>query len=71
MKTLRRSSTNRVIGGVAGGIAEYFNLDPVLIRLAFVLMALFGAGVLFYIIAWIIMPEHGSNRDVQDAEIVS
>jgi phage shock protein PspC (stress-responsive transcriptional regulator) len=71
MKTLRRSSTNRVIGGVCSGIAEYFDLDPVLIRLIFVIMAVFGgAGVIAYLIAWIIMPEKGFGNNIQDAEIV-
>ncbi|MCL2027467.1 MAG: PspC domain-containing protein [Bacteroidales bacterium] len=76
MKTLRRSTTNRVLGGVCGGIAEYFNLDPVLIRLIFVITAIFGgAGIILYILAWIIMPEKGNIQDakinsVEDATIV-
>ncbi|MDR1951525.1 MAG: PspC domain-containing protein, partial [Bacteroidales bacterium] len=71
MKTLRKSRTNRVFGGVCGGIAEYFNLDPVLIRLLFVLMAVFGgAGIFIYIIGLIIIPERSANDTVQDAEIV-
>ena len=57
-KRFYRSTTNRVIGGVAAGMAEYFSLDPVLIRLLFVLFALFGGGgVLVYIIFWIVIPE--------------
>ncbi|MCL2683003.1 MAG: PspC domain-containing protein [Bacteroidales bacterium] len=71
MKTLRRSINNRVIGGVCGGIAEYFGIDPVLIRLIFVIMAIFGgAGVILYILAWIVMPERSLNDSIQDAEIV-
>lgn len=56
-KKLYKSSTNRIIFGVCGGIAEYFNLDATLVRLgavAFSLMA--GSGLLLYIIAAIIMP---------------
>ena len=57
-KRFYRSRTDRVIGGVAAGLAEYFDLDPVLIRLLFVIFALFGGGgVLVYIIFWIVIPE--------------
>jgi phage shock protein C len=54
---LTRSRTNKIIAGVCGGIANYFKIDPVFIRLAFVLLFLFkGSGILIYIIAWIIIP---------------
>ena len=57
-KQLRRSTENKVIAGVCGGIAEYYDIDPTLIRLAWVLFcALGGSGVLAYIIAAIIIPE--------------
>jgi phage shock protein C len=58
MKHLYRSSTHRVIGGVAGGIGEYLDVDPVLVRILFV-VAFFagGVGIVAYIIAWIIIPE--------------
>ena len=57
-KQLRRSTENKVIAGVCGGIAEYFDIDPTLIRLAWVLFCtLGGSGVLAYIIAAIIIPE--------------
>lgn len=57
-KQLRRSTENKVIAGVCGGIAEYFDIAPTLIRLAWVLFcALGGSGVLAYIIAAIIIPE--------------
>ncbi len=56
-KRLTRSSKDAMLGGVAGGIAEYFNLDPTLVRLAFVLLAVFtGVGIVPYIILWLIMP---------------
>ena len=55
---LRRSTENKVIAGVCGGIAEYFDIAPTLIRLAWVLFCtLGGSGVLAYIIAAIIIPE--------------
>lgn len=57
-KKLYRSIKDRRIAGVCGGLGEYFGTDPVLIRLAAVIsFVCFGAGLLAYIIAWIIMPE--------------
>lgn len=57
-KKLYKSSTDKKLAGVCGGIAEYFDIDPTLIRLAWVLFsALGGSGVLAYIIAAIIIPE--------------
>jgi phage shock protein C len=54
---LFRSATDKVIGGVCGGLAHYFNIDPALVRLAFVVFALTGgAGVLLYIVLWIAVP---------------
>ena len=57
-KKLYRSSTNSMLTGVCGGIGEYFNIDPTLVRLAWVLFSVLGgAGVLAYIIAAIIIPK--------------
>ncbi len=57
MKRLFRSQRNKIIGGVCGGIAEYLDVDPVLIRLVWgVLFFVGGIGFLGYIIAWIIIP---------------
>ncbi len=54
---LYRSATDKVIGGVCAGLAAYFKLDPVIVRLAFVLFALAGgASVLLYIVLWIAVP---------------
>lgn len=58
-KQLMRSE-DRMVAGVAGGLAEYFNTDPTLIRILFVLLTLLGfggLGILTYIVLWIIMPE--------------
>jgi len=58
VKRLYRSKTDRILGGVCGGIGEYFNTDPTLVRLLWVVFTLvWGAGLLAYIIAWIIVPE--------------
>ena len=60
MKTLTKSKSKRMVAGVCGGIAEYFEIDPALVRLGFVALSfLFGGGVMVYIIAAIIMPEEG------------
>jgi phage shock protein C len=57
---LRRSRDDRVIGGVCGGLGRYFGIDPVILRIAFVLLLLAGgAGLLLYVIAWIAIPEEG------------
>jgi phage shock protein C len=56
-KRLYRSRTDSMIAGVCGGLAEYFNIDPTLVRLAFVVVLLLGgSAVLIYIIMWIVVP---------------
>ena len=57
-RKLYRSSREKMLAGVAGGVAEYFDIDPTLVRLAFVLTVLAGgAGVLAYIVMWIVVPQ--------------
>ncbi len=56
MKRLYRNSRDGKLGGVCAGLGDYFNIDPVIIRLAFILL-LFTGGLLAYFIAWIIVPE--------------
>jgi phage shock protein PspC (stress-responsive transcriptional regulator) len=54
---LYRSEENRILGGVAGGIGEYFSLDPTIIRIIFVLLTIFGGyGILLYVVLWILIP---------------
>lgn len=63
MKRLYRSAKNRIIAGVCGGLGEYFGIDPVIIRLIWILFCLAGGfGILFYIIAWIIIPRNPNHR---------
>jgi len=58
-KRLYRSVTDRKFAGVAGGLAEYFVMDPLLVRLLFVVLTLAGGGgVLIYIVLWIVTPEN-------------
>ena len=61
-KRLYRSRKDKMIAGVAGGLGEYFNVDPTIVRLVFVLLALAGGpGVLLYFIMWIITPVENSD----------
>lgn len=58
VRRVRRSRQDRVIGGVCGGLAQYLQVDPVLLRIAAVALALSGgAGVVAYIVSWILIPE--------------
>lgn len=63
MKRLYRSKKDKIIAGVCGGLAEYFEVDPTIVRLVFVI-TLFagGTGLLAYIIALIVMPEEPMNN---------
>lgn len=63
---LYRSTSNKVIGGVASGLADYFKIDVVLARVVFVLLAFFGGGgVLIYIVMWIIIPGQNNQYTYQ------
>jgi phage shock protein C len=56
-RKLYRSRTNRMLGGVCGGLGQYFNIDVTLIRVLFVVLTLLGgAGPLIYLAMWIIVP---------------
>lgn len=58
MKRLYRSRTQRMLGGVAGGVAEYLGIDPTVVRLIWALLVFaYGTGLLAYILAWVIVPE--------------
>lgn len=62
---IRRSLTDRKIAGVAGGVARHFDIDPLLVRIAFVLFAIFGGGgILAYVAGWLLIPEEGSDEGV-------
>lgn len=60
---LRRSQDERMLGGVCGGLGEYFDVDPVLMRLVFVAGALLSGGlvVVLYVVLWILMPKQGDE----------
>jgi len=64
---LYKSSNNKVLAGVCGGIGEYFAIDTVIIRLLWVVFTLMGgAGLIAYIIAAIIIPERNSNQTFEE-----
>jgi phage shock protein C len=61
VKKLYRSKNNKIIAGVAGGIGEYFQIDPSLVRIIFILSGIFMAGIIVYIIAAVIIPSEDST----------
>jgi phage shock protein C len=55
---VRRSQSDRVIAGVCGGIGRYLGIDPVLLRIAFIVLSLAnGLGLIAYVVAWVTIPE--------------
>ena len=61
-RPLRRSRTNRQIAGVIGGLAEYFRIDPTLLRVIYVVGSIVSAafpGILVYLLLWLLIPEAG------------
>lgn len=60
---LRRSLTDRKLAGVAGGLGRHLNIDPTILRVAFVVLAFFGgAGLLLYVALWLVVPEEGKDH---------
>jgi phage shock protein C len=66
-KRLYRSRKGQMVAGVCAGLAEHFGVDVNLVRLAFaVFTIIFGAGVLIYLAAWIILPEEGEDGSIAE-----
>jgi phage shock protein PspC (stress-responsive transcriptional regulator) len=64
-RRLERSRSNRKIAGVAGGLAQYFDLDPVIYRVGFIILTLLGgSGLLLYAAAWLILPDEGKDESI-------
>ena len=62
-KRLYRSNTDKILAGVCGGLGEYFDVDPTLVRLLWVIVSVFMAGiggVIAYVLAWLIVPRKPS-----------
>ncbi len=62
-KRLSRSMKNKMIGGVCGGMANYFDIDPTLVRVGYILISVFTifSGVLAYFVLWLVMPVDQEN----------
>lgn len=66
-RPLRRSRHSRMLAGVAGGLAEYFDLDVALVRVGIVVLTVMGGlGVPLYVAAWLLVPEDGTDHTVAD-----
>ena len=70
MKRLYRSESDRMVAGVCGGVAAYLGVDPTIVRVLFVVFALWGAGTLLYLAMWLIVPTEsklaaGANENVR------
>lgn len=64
-RILRRSRSDRVIAGVCGGLGRYLGIDPVLLRIAFVVLAIAGGGgILLYVVCWILIPEEQEGESL-------
>ncbi len=69
---LRRSYHDRVLGGVAGGLARYFGVDATIVRIGFVIATLVGgAGIPLYLAGLLLIPEEGSNQSIAGSLIDS
>lgn len=66
---LARSETDKRIAGVCAGIANYFGIDPVLVRIGFVIAAFMGWGFLLYIVLWIVLPRGEDSGTASSAGV--
>ena len=70
-KKLYRSEKNRVIAGVCGGLGEYLNIDPTIVRLIFIVFSVWGgSGILIYLLAWVLVPTE-SSVDMNSNEVIN
>jgi phage shock protein PspC (stress-responsive transcriptional regulator) len=69
---LRRSYEDRMLGGVAGGLAHYFGVDPIIVRIAFAVLTIFGgAGIPLYLAGLLLIPDEGSDQSIAGSLIES
>ena len=69
-KRLERKVKGRMLAGVCAGLADYFGVDPTLVRVAFAVLALFGGtGLVAYVVAWALMPEEGELASIAEKMI--
>ncbi len=64
-RRLERSRSDRKLAGVAGGLAQYFDLDPIIFRIGFIILTVLGgSGLLVYVAGWLILPEEGKDESI-------
>jgi phage shock protein C len=66
-RSLHRSTSNRMVAGIAGGLAEYLDVDPLVVRIGFVAASLLTGGIggpLVYLVAWLAVPEDGKTTSI-------
>lgn len=65
-QSLERPLEGRMLGGVAAGIADFFNVDPTIVRIAFAVLTVIGggAGVVLYLAGWLLIPEEGRDQSM-------
>ena len=69
---IRRSYEDRMLGGVAGGLARYFGVDTMIVRIAFVVLTVFGgAGIPLYLAGVLLIPDEGSDQSIAGALLES
>jgi len=69
-KKIFRSEKDRVVGGVCAGLGEFFDIDPTIIRILFVLITLFGGGgILLYLVLWLIIPSEKLSSAIDEEKI--
>lgn len=70
IKKLYRSKSDQMIAGVCAGIAEYFKIDPIIVRIIFLLGLVTGYGIIIYFVLWSIVPEEGTDKSVNVERVV-
>ncbi|MFA6963239.1 MAG: PspC domain-containing protein [Patescibacteria group bacterium] len=65
-KRVYRSCSDRYIAGICGGLAKYFDLDPLLVRLVFVILGFSGISIVFYFLAWVFIPNDPTCKSRSD-----
>jgi phage shock protein C len=66
-KKFYRSTTNKMLGGVCGGLAEYFSWDPTFVRIIYALLSIFSAafpGIIVYLVFWVIVPKRSDAQPI-------
>ena len=67
VRKLARSTDNRWMAGVCGGLANYFKTDPALFRILFVILAFTGSGIPIYLLAWLIIPAEEQDESIGES----